>query len=426
MAEIKPFRALRFAPAAGPIDELCCPPYDIISPEQRRGYLSKNLHNIVRLELPDGCYRDAGSNLRQLIERHLLAEDERPGIYIYEEEFSLDGVVRRVKGFLCLTRLEEFERGIVLPHEETLSKAKDDRFQLMSETFCNFSPIYSLYFDEGLETSRLIDALSAGAPQIAFVDEAGVTHRLWPVYDEAALRALEAQFAPRKLYIADGHHRYETALRFRDELRERGLVDGPDHKANFVMMHLTAMENPGLVVLPTHRLCRGLDGFDEQRLLRGLEHAFVTEKKAGLDTLERELAAGDRKCLALYTGGDSYVKLTLRDESFAREAAPGMSGALCMLDVSILHNLILEPLLGIDKANMAAQKNLIYTRSIREAIESVQNGSCNAAFLLNATRVDEIAAVASAGEKMPQKSTYFYPKLITGLVMNKIMDAPQE
>ncbi|MCI1966614.1 MAG: DUF1015 domain-containing protein [Oscillospiraceae bacterium] len=423
MAEIKPFRALRFSDKAGKISSLTCPPYDIISEEERQALLQKNPFNVIRLELPregEDPYAAAGQTLKSWISDDILHRDTDPGLYLYEEEFSAYGQVKKIKGLICLVKLEEFSKGIILPHEETLSKAKQDRFRLMNATGCNFSQIYSLYNDEEHTTRARIDALSSGEPRYEFCDGAGVTHRMWLVNDPVAIRAVCDEFQDRKLYIADGHHRYETALNYRNSLREQGKATGGE---DYVMMTLVDMENEGLVVFPTHRMVRGLLEFSAEKLMEACRSYFdvvprspLSEIPANLDALYRQ----GKKAFACYCGGGEWTLLTLRDESVMERLLPEKSDAYRGLDVSVLHSLILERLLGIDRENMANQKNLVYTRSMEEATASVQKGESQCAFLLNPTRVQEIRDVAAAGEKMPQKSTYFYPKLITGLVMNQI------
>jgi uncharacterized protein (DUF1015 family) len=423
MAEIKPFRALRYTAQAGKIEELTCPPYDIISEEERVAFLNKNPRNVIRLELPKGedPYTEARKTLKTWLADGTLRRDTDPGFYIYEEEFEAYGVRKKVKGFICLVKLEEFSKGIVLPHEETLSKAKEDRFRLMQATGCNFSQIYSLYMDEAHITGARLDALSSGKPRYEFSDGA-VTHRMWFVNDKEAIKAICADFENRKLYIADGHHRYETALNYRNYCREHGIAKGGE---DYVMMMLVDMENDGLVVFPTHRLVRGLSGFNAEKLLAACADEFEVIPQQGTDTIERvlnEKYLQGKKAFAFYDGGENWTLLVLKDIGVMRSVLPDKSEAYRGLDVSVLHNLILEKYLGIDKENMAKQVNLTYTRSLQEALASVQSGESQCAFLLNPTRVTEIRDVAAAGEKMPQKSTYFYPKLITGLVMNKLND----
>ncbi|MGI6264102.1 MAG: DUF1015 domain-containing protein [Acutalibacteraceae bacterium] len=423
MADLHPFRAWRFTEKAGAIDELTCPPYDIISETQRQAYLARNEHNIIRLELPrDGAdpYAAAGETLRRWMDGDVLRRDETAAFYVYDITFTVDGVTRTVGGFMARTRLEEFSRGIVLPHEFTLSKAKEDRFRLMQATNCNFSHIYALYREDSGAVEARLNAARQTPPLAELTDEAGLTHRLWAITDPAAIEEIRRCLADTKLYIADGHHRYETALRYRDERRAAGAPVGSG--ADFVMMMLVEMSHPGLVVFPTHRLIRDLDGFDPSAVLAACEEFFTVEH-IPLPAAEKRLAAGydaGQKVFAFYTGGDTAALLTLRDAAVMDAVLPDRSPVSRQLDVNVLHTLILERLMGIDKENMANQKNLTYTRSAAEAVDGVQSGRFQACFLINPTRVEEIRDVAAAGEKMPQKSTYFYPKLITGLTVNEL------
>lgn len=425
MAEIKAFGALRFAQTAGNIAELVCPPYDIISEEERTAYLDRNPHNIIRLELPkdgENPYQTAGDTLAQWLDQGIAACDNEDAIYVYEESFTALGQQKSIKGIICRVKLEEFDKGVVLPHEETLSKAKQDRFNLMSATGCNFSCIYSLYFDERAAIYPNVETGSTAAPVYEFTTADGIIHRMWRITDAALVSAITDGFREKKLYIADGHHRYETALNYRNHLRETGVITDDAHPANYVMMMLVNMENPGLVVYPTHRVLHGLEGFDAQKLLDGCGAYFdVTDcPVADMDAaLGRHADAGE-KAMAFYHDGAAKL-LTLRDRHAAEKLLPDKSAAYCGLDVTVLHSLVLERLLGIDKARLAAQTNLTYTRDTAEALALVDSGKADCAFIINPTRVDEIAAVAGAGEKMPQKSTYFYPKIITGHVMNKLI-----
>ncbi len=420
MALVKEFSALRFSKGAGDIAELCCPPYDIISDAERGMYYSKNAHNIINLELPgqaDADYATANEKLNKWMADGVLSQDTTPALYIYEEKFSVKGVEYAFKGFTAYVKLEEFSKGIVLPHEETLSKAKTDRFNLLNATGCSFSQIYSLYNDRTGETQRLIAELSSGAPDITFTDDDGVTHSLWIAEKSEKTEQICRQFDDRKLYIADGHHRYETGLNFRNYLREQGVQN---ENSEYIMMFLVNMENDGLVVFPTHRIVRDLTKFDSAELLKKCERCFDAieiEKNNAESFLDAAYAKGDT-AFVFYDGALSYG-LTLKDTSVMDNLFPNKSEALRQLDVTVLHSLILEQILGIDKENMAKQINLTYTRSLDDAIAAADS-SADCCFLLNPTRVSEIADVAAAGEKMPQKSTYFYPKLITGLVINKI------
>ena len=274
MAEIRPFRALRFTEKAGALQELTCPPYDIISESQRLAYLKRNPHNIIRLELPrdgENPYAQAEETLRAWMADGILAQDDRPAFYVYEILFDVEGPSdisgmeggrRSLSGLIAQVKLEEFEKGIVLPHEETLSKAKADRFELMRSTACNFSDIYSLYRDDGSEseTQDILALVMRQTPLADITDEAGLQHRLWAITDETMIHTIQQRFTDTKLYIADGHHRYETALNYRNERRAQGAPVGGS--ADYVMMMLVEMNHPGLVVFPTHRMLRGLENFD--------------------------------------------------------------------------------------------------------------------------------------------------------------------
>lgn len=422
MAQLQPFRALRFTKQAGKIGSLCCPPYDIISEEQRKAYIAQNSNNVIRLELPregEDPYARAGETLNRWLADGTLALEDVPAIYVYGESFTVDGVDYSFKGFICRVKLEPFSAGVVLPHEETLSKAKADRFDLMCATGCNFSQIYSLYMDEDGSRAKMVEQMSAGAPDACFTDAEGVTHSLWVCKDTAANAALCAAFADSKLYIADGHHRYETGLNYLNHCKQTGIyTPGCDS----IMMMLVDMQNPGLVVFPTHRIIKNVEGFTSEVLLENCIGEFDITPAADLIQVNAQLKtayAAGKKAFG-YFDGNTYCVLELKDPSVMDDILPDASDALRQLDVSVLHALVLERILGIDKENMAKQINLSYTRAEAEAVAEVEAGNANCAFFLNPTRVSEIAAVAAAGEKMPQKSTYFYPKLITGLVMNQI------
>ncbi len=418
MAIIKPFRALRFTEKAGSIAELCCPPYDIISEEEKQAFLRKNEHNIIRLELPGQKkedYETAKTTLENWLENGILAQDEKEGIYAYEEEFCTLGRHYSFRGIVCRVKLYEFSENVVLPHEETLSKAKEDRFNLMTATGCNLSQIYSLYHDDGGVTAKTIADATDTPPQAEFTDGDGVTHRMWTITETGVLSELCAQFANRKLYIADGHHRYETALRYKKSVNGKGDSD-------YVLMFLIDMENSGLVVFPTHRIIKGLSNYSTEALLANIKDDFSVKElccREDIRPLLDDAYSRGEKAFGLYDGKKSFL-LTLENSVSMSKLLPDASDALKNLDVSVLHSLILERALKIDRENMANGINLRYTRSEAEAFAAADDYA-DACFILNPTRVSEIAAVSQAGEKMPQKSTYFYPKLITGLVMNKIM-----
>ena len=423
MAEIKPFKALRYDfSKAGVPETVCCPPYDIISQQEQDLLYRESPNNVVRLELPRGeeKYGAAAQTLQQWLSEGVLRRDDKDSLYIYEEEFTIGGRSKKVSGLIARVRLEEFAKGIILPHEETLSKAKTDRFSLMSSTYCNFSQIYCLYHDENKVIAPLLRSILSRKPEIRFKTEDGIIHRLWSVPESDLTDQVCAAFDHLKLYIADGHHRYETALAFRDS-RPETLSETDRQACDYTMMMLVEMEHPGLTVFPTHRLLKDLPDFDASSVISEASALFDVTHFEDVSTLEKNLSSREN-AVAFYCGCEGYFLLTLKDGESVKSALPEMSRAYCSLDVTLLHTMILEPILGIDKANMAAQKNLTYTRSIEEAVQGVKQGRYQCAFLLNPTKVTQIRDVSLAGEKMPQKSTYFYPKLITGLVMNQIAD----
>ncbi len=428
MAEIKAFNGMRYDTSkGGNLNSLVCPPYDIISDKQREDYIKNNEYNIIRLELPKGGdtrYAEAGKTLENWLGSGVLRQDDKSSIYVYEMEFTANGARQAVKGFVSLVKLEDFSKGIVLPHEETLSKAKADRFNLMSETYCNFSQIYSLYMDEDGAAYNTINSCSSCEPDMKVTDPDGTVHKMWCVTDEVVISKLERIFADKKLYIADGHHRYETALNFHRHLVEEGKAQDGD-LSSYISMMLVNMENEGLVVFPTHRIVKDLNNFDADVLIEKCRAYFDIAEAPSQERMQaslNELYKNGKKAFALYTGKGKCIVMILKNEMAVKEFLPDKSDAYCGLDVSVLHTLVLERILGIDKENMANQINLTYTRSLDEALEAVDFGNANCSFILNPTRVEEIRDVALASEKMPQKSTYFYPKLITGMVMNKFAD----
>lgn len=421
MAQIKPFQGVRFTKAAGAQGELLCPPYDIISEAQRQAYIRRNPNNIIRIELPEGGeerYQKAGELLRGWLDSGVMQREEKDSLYVYELEFADAGAQKKIRGLFCLVQLEPFSAGVVLPHEETLPKAKSDRLNLIQETHANISPIFSLFHDAKRETDAVLDQICTAAPDVSVTDEDGVVHRMWITSDEAAIAALTAVLADKKLYIADGHHRYETALNYQKYLREQGKSG-----ANEVLMTIMSMDSPDLTVYPTHRLITLEGGFELGRVLNlCAEHfdivRFDTPVTAATAKAWLDAEAADGLTSFMLYSKTGYAGLRLKDARVMEQLLPDASAAYRGLDVSVLHSLILEKELGIDAQDLASQKSVRYSRDIQECMDTVVAGGADCAFLISATRVDEIAQVAAAGEKMPQKSTYFYPKLITGLVIN--------
>jgi uncharacterized protein (DUF1015 family) len=434
---IRPFRGLRFEPdVVGDLTAVISPPYDVISAVQREALIARDPHNVVRLDLPadelgdapDDRYRRAARTFAAWRSDGSFRKDPRPSLYAYEQTYRVPGtdVERTQRGFFGRLRLEPFGPGSgVLPHERTLSGPKEDRYKLLRATGANFSPVVGLYADPSREAADLLAGIARTGPAIDLVDEDGVRHRLWVVpaddADDGPVGRLIAAAAAAPITIADGHHRYETALRYRDERRmSRSCEEDPAF--DYILMLLLETTAGALTVLPTHRVVRGLGEAGVEALWSGLGELFEVERVERADRLEAAfgaagLAVGGQGRFGVWTRKGGAL-LTVRREAF-EGLLPSGGEALRRLDVTLLQ-VALERLAGIDPAAMAAGGRVAYTKSVAEAVAWVDRAEAgaDAAFLLEPTPVAEIAAVAAAGDVMPQKSTYFYPKPVTGLVIN--------
>ena len=426
MAHVKPFCGLRYnTEKVGSLSSVTAPPYDIISESEQNTLAERHENNIISLELGKTYDTDTADNnrytrakdcLNSWINSGILQFEDTPAYYIYEEIFEVFGVTKRLRGIISVVELVPFSEKIVLPHEETLSKAKADRFNLMSETHANFSPIYFLYTDEKKTVNKIMAEICQSTPTESFKTDDGITHNMWVVSDSEVCKTIEESFADKQLFIADGHHRYETALKFSETLSD-------NEGAKYILAFSVEIDDPGLVVLPTHRIVKDIENFSEEEIVSALNKHFDVRKIYSENievTAEKLLSENqDITSFVFYTGNDYFYLLMLKDENIMGDLLPGKSAAYRELDVSVLHTLILDKFFSIDPENMANQKNLIYTKFPNEAIDTVMTGAANCAFLLNSTKVRQIKEVSLNNEKMPQKSTYFYPKLITGLVVNK-------
>ncbi|MBS3898943.1 MAG: DUF1015 domain-containing protein [Dethiobacter sp.] len=436
MAIIVPFRGVRYNQAqAGQLADLVTPPYDVIYGDEQKRYYEKNDYNIIRLEYGESHSNDDNQNNRYTrahaffktwLEERILVHDGQPAIYLYEQEFTASGSRLTRSGFIAGVGLEDYETGIILPHEETLSKAKEDRLELLRHCHANFSPIFGLYDDSSLTVEKIASRYKQNTADEEFTDENGESHRLWMINDPEDLAAITNLFKSQKVYIADGHHRYETALNYYKEMRAKG-----DSRFSFCLMTLVNLHDPGLVIYPTHRLVKNVAGLNAKEFLNNLEKIFTittlplpdTDREAilsaELDT--NTVLMADNHAFLLYLGDEKLHRLLLRRAADNQLMAAGrgiFSPAWRSLDVAILQSLVLEGMLGIDKGKRAGGANLAYTREEADALRRVDAGEFQAVFYLNPTRVREVTEVAAAGDRMPQKSTYFYPKLITGLVIN--------
>lgn len=427
MATIIPMKGLRYNASKVDVNEVATPPYDVIDANGQEGFYAKNPYNVIRLELgkvfPDdneenNRYTRAAEFLREWIASGVLVHDDKPSVYLYEQEFEARGEKKIRSGFIAGVQANDYSKGEVLPHEETLPKHKADRLNLMKVTLANFSPIFGLYADPDHNIEAALNkAKGSQKPDAEVTDDQGVINRLWVVTDEKTVQTVVQQMATKKIFIADGHHRYETAVNFGKEMSAQGK-QGFD----YLMICLVNLYNEGLVVFPTHRVVKNIADFDLNVLLNKLTDDFNVEEISGLSLNEfivkLEEQGQNAHAFGLYSNNKYYL-ISLKDEDrLDKLALEGRSAAWRRLDVSILHTLILEKLLGIGSQQRADESNLVYLRDDEATKAAVDNGSAQLALFMNSTRVEEVTDIATGGEKMPQKSTFFYPKVITGLVMN--------
>ena len=434
--EVKAFRAYRFDSAVvGDAGDCIAPPYDVISAEQQELLYQKNEHNIVRITRAkshagdsdaDNQYTRARGYLNAWISSGVLKQDSAEAIYGYVQDYDLGGTHLQRLTFIALARLEDFGK-IVKPHEETLEKPMQDRLNLTRATSAQFGLVFMLYNDERGIADRIIERAAAGEALIDFTDEQEVRHRLFAISGQDDVNAIVGMMSEKSVIIADGHHRYTTGLTYSRE--------DSNPAAKYQMLAFTNMSHEGLIVLATHRLVANLDGFNIAKLIAGLGRNFkVTarifddESKADAkgETLARMKGEMDkgRNAFVIYGGDGAFYLVALKNGGAMDSAVPERSTAYRSLDVAVLHKLILEELLGIDEECRARGENLEYVKgtpnAIDDSIARVDAGEKQAAFFMNPIRMSQLIGVTDAGERMPQKSTYFYPKMFTGLTINKL------
>jgi uncharacterized protein (DUF1015 family) len=410
MAKIFPFQPYCYSPAAGPLANLVTQPYDKISPEMQARYLALSPFNLVRLILGERFSSDGDSNnvytraatfLKEWTGRGILSRDTEPCLFAYFQDFSVPDTGERLsrRGFIGLGAVEDYSAGVVHRHEQTLSGPKQDRLELLRHTHAHFGQIFMLYPDPQREIDRLLEESAQVQPTAAVTDEYGAEHRLWKISDSARIDAIRRLMDDKKLLIADGHHRYETALAFRNE---NPSLPG----ASRVMMTFVNMHSPGLKILATHRLVNGLANFNAAGFLERAAGNFTVERAASPEQLQTLWSGAGRGAIGAAMG-DKLHLLRLR-------------AATDKLDVPILHELLLRDVLGVTEEAVRAERNLRYVRGLDKAIEAARRGEAQIAFLLRPTAIEDVAQISFGGGVMPQKATDFYPKLLSGLTIYKV------
>lgn len=420
MARIRPFTGLRYSATSGNLDLLTAPPYDVLSKEQREEYAGRNPHNVVHLTLPEQREDDRSKFIKYARSAALLAEwrregalerEGKPALYRYTQVFSLPGIPNafsRTK-IITLIKVEPYSAGVVLPHEQTFPKHKEDRMRILEATRAHLECIFGLYEDPGSVVLKAI--LEAPAePAVETHSDEGVDHTLEPITDAGAVEKLVNLLADKKVWIADGHHRYETAVAFREKLGERDGIVPED----YMMMALCSISDPGLVLLPTHRTIKGLNlrKADVAAALAGTFELADCPSAELMTTIEKS----ERRAFGIaFPAGEGIVAMPKNDGALLAMIDTDDSEKLKSLDVSVLHRVIFENLMNIQGLDSIA-----YTRDSEEAVQWANEGGVS--FLMNPPTVDDMKEIALGGEKMPQKSTYYYPKILSGLVIWSLND----
>lgn len=452
MAKIVPFRGIVYNPErVENLANVATPPYDVITPLEQLAFYERHPWNIIRLILGKTSEKDTSQDNRYTrsadffnawMSEGILIQDVSPAFYLTSVEFPVQSRKITRWGLISQVALEPFENGVVLPHEKTFSRVKSERLELMKSCHANYSPIFSLYSDpEQIVLNTLRQSCSETSPNMKpdmkpdmkFVDTYGHLHQLWRITDVTVHQRIYDFMNDKSIFIADGHHRYETALNYRQWVADRTPGFSPEHPANFIMMYLCGMEDPGLLILPAHRMVKAIS---PEKLI-----SFITEAEACFDisrfSMEYGIGTGttaEKRDSILNTGGvHTRIGVVIRNhqQGYLLSLKPGimqqmfgreMSERMLELDVTVLTRLILMELLGLNHSQLDDESIMSYSSKTDVALEAVRTGDCDAAFILNSTRIDQVKRIAEAGEIMPRKSTYFYPKVITGQVLNRLTE----
>jgi uncharacterized protein (DUF1015 family) len=446
MAEIQPFRAYRYDTKRVALKDVLTQPYDKITPAMQDAYYAESPYNLIPVEKgrtsaddnpANNVYSRAAAKVDEWIASKILLQDSAPGIYVYSQEFLVPGTQsRRTRiGFIALARVEDYAAEVVFRHEHTLSGPKADRIELLRQTHVQTGQLFFLYDDRAKQIDTWLEQIARTEAPNELIDEFGVTHRLWPVSDPAFVKRVQEAMLEQKLVIADGHHRYETALHLRNENRQRAGKSDPMAATEFAMATFINTHSRGLTILPTHRLVSRVANLDFDRFRKNLAPIFdwysypfanADERASAYSEFRKDLERPNhgRRAIGVYPGagaaGGAFYLFVLRRDADLEALLPDVSEAQRALDVVLLHRLILEKGLGITLEAVAGEKNITYEREMDVTIDAVDRGEAQLAFLLNPVRVEQVTQIALGGDVMPQKSTDFYPKLLSGIAIYRV------
>jgi uncharacterized protein (DUF1015 family) len=439
MAEFKPFKGVLYnSKEINDLAEVIAPPYDVISSSYQNDLHQRHPNNVIRLILGkrepvdakmDDLHQRSADYFKQWLADEILLRDPSEAFYLTNAEFSVEN--RRVTryGIIGLVRLEPFDKGIVLPHECTFSKVKSERLSLLKRSRANFCSIFGLYSDSNGLLGQIEATAGSRTPDIDLTDDQQIRHKLWRLTDGPIVNQIQTALASKRVYIADGHHRYETALNYRQWLKETDPHFDEHHPANYVMMSLSSLEDPGMVIFPAHRLVKDVSQEAMASLIPSLRDFFTVESISMSQGVDAAIAKADaalaankhRNAFMVYMKEDRAIHVMVLKEGVMLERyGSELAQPLLDLDVTVLARLIMTDLLGFDKARLDDATKISYRTSSPEAVGAVMEGKADIAFILNPTRIEQVQRVAEQGLIMPRKSTYFYPKIISGQVMNAL------
>ncbi len=437
MADIIPFKGIHYNPEKiDDFSDVVAPPYDVISPREQEQFYRRHPNNVIRLILgkikktdtpQDNSYTRAANFLKTWMKEQILVRDPVPALYLSSVDFHIEDRPITRFGLVALVRVEPFEKGIILPHEKTFSKVKSEQLELMKSCHANFSPIFSLYSNHNDILNTLKQSATKRAPDLRMYDSNGFLQQIWKITDEAVHQRVLETMAPKTIFIADGHHRYETALNYRNWVASNTPDFSDNHPANFILMSLSSMEDPGLVILPAHRILREVDAETlstfEKRADPYFEITPFAFQPHEIDTVRDRFITQlhlkkEQNCIGMFLKNrDAFILLTLKpgvmDALFSNEIPESLRN----LDVTVLTRLIFMEILGFDQNRLDNEKLITYSSKVKEAIEIVRSENYDVTFILNPTKMEQVRQVAEEGLIMPRKSTYFYPKVISGHIL---------